>query len=176
MTVARSVPMNPSYGLRLGRDPFDAAALTRWYPGGAGDLLVSTQLARAPALDPGGVRMLRSMQAVLVGVARSRLRRRCKNLRIPAIATYGTTESSVAAWRRIAVAQRGRGILDDQIASRARNLAAGYVPGPALPRPWPTGDMGHWRDWPPHRGRGPPRRSGAREGSTTRLRDYRRRP
>jgi O-succinylbenzoic acid--CoA ligase len=147
MTVARSVP-EPLVWPEAG-GPFDAAALTAWYPGGAqATSLVSTQLARLLSI-PEGVRMLRSMQAVLVGGGPfpAPLRRRCKNLQIPAIATYGATETLGGCvydglpWPGVAVS-----ILDGQIHIEGPNLAAGYVPGPALPRPWPTGDMGHWRD------------------------------
>jgi len=147
MTVARSVPAPlvwPGAG-----GPFDACALTDWYAGGAqATSLVSTQLARLLAI-PAGVRLLQSMQVVLVGGGPfpATLKRRCTNLHIRAIATYGATETLGGCvydglpWPGVTVS-----ILDGQIHLDGPNLAQGYVPGPAITRPWPTGDLGHWQD------------------------------
>ncbi len=147
MTLARSVP-DPLVWPAAG-GPFDAKALADWYPGGAqATSLVSTQLARLLAI-PAGVRLLQSMAAVLVGGGPfpAILRRRCENLQIRAIATYGATETLGGCvydglpWPGVSVS-----VLDDQIHLDGPNLAAGYVNGPALPCPWPTGDLGHWAD------------------------------
>ena len=37
-------------------------------------------------------------------------------------------------------------VSDDDLIGDGPNLARSYVPGPALPRPWPTGDLGTWAD------------------------------
>lgn len=147
MTLARSQP-EPLVWPGIGTT-FDPAALTGWYPGGAdATSLVSTQLARLVA-TPAGVRMLQAMAVVLVGGGPfpGSLRRRCGNLGIRAVATYGTTETLGGCvydglpWPGVAVS-----LHDGQIHIDGPNLSAGYVPGPAIPRPWPTGDQGRWAD------------------------------
>jgi O-succinylbenzoic acid--CoA ligase len=145
MTIARSVhaPLVwPGAG-----GPFDASAFAQWYQGGAqATSLVSTQLARLLGV-PEGVRLLQSMHVVLVGGGPfpTTLRDRCRDLRIPAIATYGATETLGGCvydgqpWPGVTAT-----IVEGQIHLDGPNLARGYVPGPALPRPWPTGDLGRW--------------------------------
>lgn len=148
MTVARSLPeplVWPGLGGR-----FDAQAFLAWYPGGAqATALVSTQLARL--LDaPGGPEALRCMRAVLVGGGplRPALRRRCEDADVRVVSTYGATETlggcvyDGAPWPGVDVTLDG----EAQILLDGPNLAASYVPGPPLARPWPTGDVGHWED------------------------------
>ncbi|MEZ5186778.1 MAG: AMP-binding protein [Candidatus Nanopelagicales bacterium] len=128
---------------------FEAADVARWYPGGAdATSLVSTQLARLLEV-PEGVRMLASMQAVLVGGGplSDALRERCGSLDIPVVSTYGATETLGGCvydgrpWPGVDVR-----LVHDEIHLDGPNLSAGYVPGPAIDRPWPTGDLGRWRD------------------------------
>jgi len=147
MTLARSV-REPLIWPGLGRR-FDSDALMRWYPGGAeATSVVSTQLARL-LQNPAGVAMLRDMQVVLVGGGplHDGLRTRCTELGIRVVATYGATETlggcvyDGVPWPGVHVT------LDDgQIQLDGPNLARSYVPGPAIPRPWPTGDLGRWAD------------------------------
>lgn len=145
MTLARCLPQ-PLVWPGIGRG-FDAAEVTDWYPGGAqATSLVSTQLARLLA-TPAGVRMLSSMQVVLVGGGPfpDTLRRRCQNLGITAVTTYGATETLGGCvydglpWPGVRVS-----IIGEQIHIDGPNLSRGYVPGPAIARPWPTGDLGRW--------------------------------
>jgi o-succinylbenzoate---CoA ligase len=147
MTLARSVP-EPLVWPGIGGG-FHPAEVTDWYPGGAeATSVVSTQLARLLA-TPAGVRLLRSMQVVLVGGGPfpTTLRRRCRNLGISAVATYGATETLGGCvydglpWPGVRVS-----IIGGQIHIDGPNLSSGYVPGPAIPRPWPTGDLGRWSD------------------------------
>lgn len=145
MTLARTqrpAIVWPGLGTR-----FDAAELTAWYPGGAdATALVSTQLARLVAI-PAGIEILRGLRAVLVGGGPfpDRLRRRCQDTGINAIATYGATETLGGCvydglpWPGVRVQIR-----EQQIHLEGPNLSASYIPGPAIPRPWPTGDMGKW--------------------------------
>jgi O-succinylbenzoic acid--CoA ligase len=147
MTVARSLQEPLVWPGAGGR--FDPDAVTDWYPGGAqATSLVSTQLARLLSLRS-GVTMLRSMRAVLVGGGPlpEGLRSRCTAEGIRAVATYGATETlggcvyDGVPWPGVAVSvEEGRILIDGP------NLAHTYVPGPALPRPWPTGDLGRWVD------------------------------
>lgn len=147
MTIARSdrEPLIwPGLGAR-----FDAHAVTGWYSGGAdATSVVSTQLARM--LDvPQAVEMLQRMKVVLVGGGPfpPALRDRCQSLQIPAVGTYGSTETlggcvyDGAPWPGIQVEIRA-----DQIHLDGPNLSASYVPEPLIPRPWPTGDLGRWAD------------------------------
>lgn len=143
MTVARSLP-EPLVWPGIGAG-FDAEALLQWYPGGAqATSLVSTQLARLLAA-PDGVRLLRSWEVVLVGGGPfpPELRSRCRDLGINAVATYGATETlggcvyDAQPWPGVNVS-----VHDGQIHLDAPSLASSYVPGPAIPRPWPTGDLG----------------------------------
>jgi len=147
MTLARSEPAPVVWPGLGGR--FDASELTRWYPGGAdATSMVSTQLARLLDIDS-GVRLLQSMRAVLIGGGPfpPGLRQRCDSLGIHAIATYGATETlggcvyDGVPWTGVEVS-----IHAGQIHVDGPNVARGYVPGPTLPRPWPTGDLGHWHD------------------------------
>lgn len=144
-TVVRSEPaplVFPGIG-----GPFDAAACADWYPGGASATsLVSTQLARLIE-QPAGVRMLSGMRAVLVGGGplREGLRQRCEEHGIPVVSTFGATETlggcvyDGVPWPGVRA-----GIVDGQIVLDGPNLALTYVPGPRVPRPWPTGDLGRW--------------------------------
>jgi O-succinylbenzoic acid--CoA ligase len=145
MTLARSdrEPLIwPGLGAR-----FDAAEVTDWYSGGAdATALVSTQLARLLDIRQ-GAEMLQQMNVVLVGGGPfpSALRDRCRGLGIRAVATYGSTETlggcvyDGVPWPGVQVE-----IHDDQIHLDGPNLSASYVPGPLIPRPWPTGDLGRW--------------------------------
>jgi O-succinylbenzoic acid--CoA ligase len=109
---------------------------------------VSTQLARLLA-EPGGVRLLQGLDAVLVGGGPlpETMRRRSQNLGIRTVSTYGATETLGGCvydglpWPGVSVS-----IVAGQIHIDGPNLSAGYVPGPAIPRPWPTGDIGRWHD------------------------------
>lgn len=146
MTIARCVP-DPLVWPGAGRR-FDAAELVDWYRGGAqATSLVSTQLARL--LDVrAGVDMLRAMRVVLVGGGPfpQRLRRRCVELGIPAVSSYGATETLGGCvydgrpWPDMAIT-----VVDGQILVDGPSLAVCYAAGPDLPRPWPTGDLGQWR-------------------------------
>ncbi len=147
MTLARSRP-EPLVWPGLG-GPFDAAAFTHWYPGGASaTAVVSTHLARLLAV-PAGVRFLASLEVVLVGGGPlpAALRERCAQHGIHVVATYGATETLGGCvydgrpWPGVEVR-----LVDGQIHLDGPNLSPGYVPGPAIPRPWPTGDLGRWRD------------------------------
>jgi len=147
MTLARSVP-EPLIWPGVG-GPFDAAAFTDWYPGGASaTALVSTHLARLLTL-PAGVRFLQGLEVVLVGGGPlpAALRERCIERGIRAVATYGATETLGGCvydgrpWPGVEVS-----LVGEQIHLDGPNLSAGYVPGPAIPRPWPTGDLGRWHD------------------------------
>ncbi len=148
MTLARSLP-DPLVWPGLG-GRFDAAHVVAWYPGGArATSLVSTQLARL--LDtPGGADLLAGFEAVLVGGGplRPALRERCRNAGINAIATYGATETLGGCvydglpWPGVDVEVDAGG----QILLDSPGLAESYVPGPAIARPWPTGDLGRWQD------------------------------
>lgn len=146
MTVARSVP-DPLVWPGAGGH-FTAAELVSWYPGGAAATsLVSTQLARLLAV-PAGIELLRAMRVVLVGGGPfpPRLREQCAELGIPAVASYGATETLGGCvydgrpWPGMSIT-----VVDGQIHVAGPSLAIGYVPGPALPRPWPTGDLGDWQ-------------------------------
>lgn len=147
MTLARSVPMPLVWPGAGGR--FDAAEVADWYSGEANaTAMVSTQLARL--LDvPAGVRLLQDMRVILIGGGpfRQQLRRRCADLGINAIGTYGSTETLGGCvydglpWPGVTVT------LDDgQINIAAPCVADSYIPGPVLPHPWPTGDLGRWVD------------------------------
>jgi len=147
MTVARSLP-EPLIWPGLG-GPFDAAAFTDWYPGGArATALVSTHLARLLS-TPAGVRFLQDLDVVLVGGGPLPpvLREGCAAHGIRAVATYGATETLGGCvydglpWPGVEVS-----LIDGQIHLDGPNLSPGYVPGPAIPRPWPTGDVGRWHD------------------------------
>ena len=147
MTVARSIApplVWPGAGAA-----FDPAAVSAWYPGGAqATSVVSTQLARLLSV-PAGVHMLQGMRVVLVGGGPfpPALRQRCEAAGIRAVATYGATETLGGCvydglpWPSVSVT-----VDDGQILVDGPNLARSYVPGPALPRPWPTGDLGTWAD------------------------------
>lgn len=147
MTLARTqrpAMVWPGLGTR-----FDAAELTAWYPGAAdATAMVSTQLARLVTI-PAGIEMLRGMRAVLVGGGPfpDTLRRRCQDAGINAIATYGATETLGGCvydglpWPGVRVEIR-----EQQIHLEGPNLSTSYVPGPDIPRPWPTGDMGRWQN------------------------------
>jgi O-succinylbenzoic acid--CoA ligase len=148
MTVARSVAdplVWPGIGGR-----FDAAAFVDWYPGGAdATSMVSTQVSRL--LDiPGGAHLLQDLQVVLIGggPVHEGLRRRCHELGIRTVATYGATETlggcvyDGVPWPGVTVDIDA----DGQILLDGPSLAVSYVPGPALARPWPTGDLGRWQD------------------------------
>jgi O-succinylbenzoic acid--CoA ligase len=147
MTIARSVePPLVWPGAGAGFDPVEVST---WYPGGArATSLVSTQLARLLSV-PAGVRMLQAMRAVLVGGGPfpAALRQRCESEGIRAVATYGATETLGGCvydgrpWPSVSVTVDGGQILID-----GPNVARSYVPGPALARPWPTGDLGTWAD------------------------------
>ncbi len=147
MTLARSL-REPLIWPGLG-GRFDAEAVMHWYPGGAdATSVVSTQLARL-LQTPDGVTMLRDMQVVLVGGGplHTGLRQRCADLGIRVVATYGATETlggcvyDGVPWPGVQVT------LDNgQITMDGPNLSASYVPGPQIPRPWPTGDLGRWVD------------------------------
>lgn len=147
MTIARSLP-DPLVWPGAGHG-FDAAQVVEWYPGGAqATSLVSTQLARLLAV-PAGVEMLAAMRVVLVGGGPfpQRLRERCAELGISAVSSYGATETLGGCaydgrpWPGMDIT-----VVDGQIHVDGPSLAIGYVPGPALARPWPTGDLGHWQD------------------------------
>ena len=128
---------------------FDVDGFLDWYPGGAqATSLVSTQVARL--LDhPGGTGFLRTLDVVLVGGGplHPRLRRRAVDAGVRIIGTYGATETlggcvyDGVPWPGVEVS-----MIDGEIHIEGPNLAAAYVPGPRLPRPWPTGDMGRWVD------------------------------
>ena len=147
MTVARSSVAPLVWPGAGGR--FDGAAVAHWYPGGAqATSVVSTQLARLLD-DPTGVAMLQQMQVVLVGGGpfSLRLRERCAALGIHAVGTYGSTETlggcvyDGVPWPGVEAS-----VIDGQIHLDGPCLSVSYVPGPPLPRPWPTGDLGKWDD------------------------------
>lgn len=147
MTVARSVP-EPLVWPGVG-GPFDAAEFVDWYPGGAqATSLVSTQLARLLE-TPGGPQLLASLQVVLVGGGplRPALRERAEAHALRVVATYGATETlggivyDGVPWPGVSVNLR-----EGEIRLDSPSLAATYVPGPAIPRPWGTGDLGRWQD------------------------------
>ncbi|MEZ5119814.1 MAG: AMP-binding protein [Candidatus Nanopelagicales bacterium] len=147
MTLARS-DREPLIWPGLG-GRFDARAVTDWYSGGAdATALVSTQLARMLDL-PQGAEMLQRMEVVLVGGGPfpPALRDRCRDVGVRAVATYGSTETlggcvyDGVPWPGIEVEIR-----EGQIHLDGPNLSASYVPGPLIPRPWPTGDLGRWND------------------------------
>lgn len=147
MTVARSV--QPPLVWPGAGGPFDASAFLDWYPGGAqATSMVSTHVARL--LDaPGGAAFLRSMRCVLVGGGPlpAGLRQRCDQEGISAVATYGATETLGGCvydglpWPGVQV-----DIVDGEIVIDGPNLAASYVPGPQIARPWRSGDLGRWVD------------------------------
>lgn len=128
---------------------FDVDRFLDWYPGGAqATSLVSTQVARL--LDePRGAQFLRNLEVVLVGGGplHPELRRRAVDAGVRVVATYGATETlggcvyDGAPWPGVQIS-----IIDSEIHIDGPNLAASYVPGPRLPHPWPTGDLGRWTD------------------------------
>ncbi len=144
MVIARSAQPPLAW-----RGRFDVDALTAWYPGGAqATSLVSTQLARL-LQDPKGLELLRSLECVLVGGGplHEGLRARAEASGVRVVATYGATETlggcvyDGVPWPGIEVS-----LIDDEIHLSGPNVAASYVPGPALKHPWPTGDLGRWAD------------------------------
>jgi O-succinylbenzoic acid--CoA ligase len=146
MTLART--QRPAL-IYPGPARFDAAQFTGWYRGTAdATAMVSTQLARLLAV-PEGVELLRRFQVILVGGGPfpAAMRRRCQDLGINAIATYGATETlggcvyDGVPWPGVDVQLR-----DGQIHLDGPNLADSYVPGPRIEHPWPTGDTGRFRD------------------------------
>lgn len=147
MTVARSVPEPLVWPGAGGR--FEPAGLLAWYPGGAqATSLVSTQLARLLE-TPGGPDLLSSLEVVLVGGGplRPALRKRAQDCGIHVVATYGATETlggivyDGIAWPGVTVELEAGEILLD-----SPSLAATYLPGPTIDRPWHTGDVGRWQD------------------------------
>lgn len=147
MVIARSAAPPLTWPGLGGR--FDAEALVDWYPGGArATSLVSTQLARLLG-SAGGVRLLRGLDVVLVGGGplHPGLRQRAQEAGVRVVATYGATETLGGCvydglpWPGVEVS-----LIHDQIHLAGPNLAASYVPGPRLARPWPTGDLGRWTD------------------------------
>lgn len=147
MVLARSARLPLVWPGLGGR--FDVDRFVDWYPGGAqATSLVSTQLARL--LDhPRGVQFLQMLGVVLVGGGpiHPRLRRRAVDAGVRVVGTYGATETlggcvyDGVPWPGVDVS-----LIDGEIHLEGPNLAASYIPGPPLPRPWPTGDLGRWTD------------------------------
>ncbi len=147
MTVARSA--EPPLVWPGAGGPFDAGQFLSWYPGGAeATSMVSTHVARL-LQAPGGAAFLRTMRCVLVGGGPlpPALRQRCDEEGIRAIATYGATETLGGCvydglpWPGVLV-----DVVDGHIFIDGPNVAASYVPGPEIERPWPSGDLGRWAD------------------------------
>jgi O-succinylbenzoic acid--CoA ligase len=145
MVVARSAEpplIWPGLGGR-----FDARAVAAWNPHGAtATSVVSTQLARLLDAAP---ELLRSLDVVLVGGGpfHPQLQRRCAQLGINAIGTYGATETlGGCVYDGVPLPGVDVELIDEEIHIGGPHVARSYVPGPAITQPWATGDLGRWHD------------------------------